>query len=341
MTDIERRKADHVQICLTQDVASQVSSGFERYRFAHNALPEIDFSTISGATNFFGKSLRWPFLVSSMTGGTSGVAAINERLAALAQAHGWALGLGSIRAAVEQESRVSSFQVRHLAPDVPLVANLGAVQLNYGFGVLECQRALEITGADALVLHLNSLQEVMQTGGNTDFSGLLVKIESLCKALAVPVGVKEVGWGIDGKTASRLFDAGVQFVDVAGAGGTSWTQVERFRQGDEVLAQAAAAFVDWGTPTADCIVSVRRERPREVVIASGGMASGLDAAKAVALGANLVGFGRSLLSAAVTSIESLDTLFARLELEFRIAMFGIGAGDMEELRATDRLREVP
>jgi len=341
MTDIERRKADHVDICLTQDVASQVASGFKRYRFAHNALPEIDFSSISCAADFFGKSLRWPFLVSSMTGGTAGVAAINERLAALAQTHGWALGLGSIRAAVEQESRAASFQVRHLAPDVPLIANLGAVQLNYGFGVPECQRALEITGADALVLHLNSLQEVMQTGGNTNFSGLLTKIESLCKTLAVPVGVKEVGWGIDGKTANRLYDAGVQFVDVAGAGGTSWTQVERFRQGDEVLAQAATAFADWGTPTADCIVSVRRERPHDVVIASGGMASGLDAAKAIALGADLVGFGRSLLLAAVTSIESLDTLFARLELEFRIAMFGIGASDISELRTTDRLREVP
>lgn len=334
----ERRKSEHIDICLHQDVSGDaITTGFETYRFVHNALPELDFAAISLQSTFLGKPLQAPFVVSSMTGGPLHAGMINRRLAEAAEAHGWAMGVGSIRAALENPRTADSFRIRDAAPTIPLFANLGAVQLNYGYDVQACKQAVDLIGADGLVLHLNSLQEVFQPEGDTNFAGLLRKIEAVCRALDVPVGVKEVGWGLDGDTARRLHEAGVSFLDVAGAGGTSWSQVEKFRSRDPILRAAAEAFAGWGSPTADCLLRVRSRVPEATVIGSGGMHTGVDAAKAIALGADLVGFGRSVLASAVASTEALEDLFRRLELELRAAMFGIGAGTIRELQATDRL----
>ncbi|MBO7748414.1 type 2 isopentenyl-diphosphate Delta-isomerase [Paenibacillus sp. MWE-103] len=339
------RKGEHIRICLEEQVQSTgTGPGFDRYRFRHQALPELDFGGIDLSASFLGKRLRTPLLISSMTGGTDATARINARLAEAAEARGWAMGLGSMRAAIENEALAATFRVRRLAPSIPLIANLGAVQLNYGYGVDQCRRAVELAEADALVLHLNSLQEVFQPEGNTDFRGLLRRIGEVSRSLGVPVGIKEVGWGIDAGAAAALLDAGAAFIDVAGAGGTSWSQVEKHRARDELRADAAAAFADWGTPTAACVREVRAALPDAALIASGGLASGVDAAKAIALGADLAGFGRSLLGGAADpgdgSAEPLMRVMARIEFELRAAMFGIGAATVGALRATDRLLPV-
>lgn len=332
------RKLEHVRLCLNEDVGGTgITTGLEQYKFLHNALPELNFDDISLRTVFLGRELQTPLLISSMTGGSKATGAINGRLAEVAGRRGWALGVGSVRAAVERAELAETFRVRERAPGIPVIANIGAVQLSYGFGVEECLRAVEIAGADWLVLHLNGLQEVFQPEGNTGFSSLLAAIENVCRALPVPVGIKEVGWGIDGETALRLYNAGAAFIDVAGAGGTSWSQVEKFRSTDPVRRAAAEAFADWGIPTAECIRGVRAAAPHGALIGSGGLRHGVDAAKAIALGADLAGFGRSLLGPAVESEEALDRALAQVELELRIAMFGIGAADLSALRGTPRL----
>ncbi len=332
------RKIEHVRLCLNEEVgASGITAGFEHYRFRHNALPELNYDDISLRTVFLKRALRTPLLISSMTGGSAATGAINARLAEAAERRGWALGVGSIRAAVERSELAATFRVRDKAPGIPVIANIGAVQLSYGFGVEECRRAVEIAGADWLVLHLNGIQEVFQPEGNTGFADLLPRIERVCRELKIPVGVKEVGWGIDGETALRLYSAGVAFVDVAGAGGTSWSQVEKFRSSDPVRRAAAEAFADWGIPTAECIAEVRAASKHGALIGSGGLRHGVDAAKALALGADLAGFGRNLLGPAVESEEALDQALAQVELELRTAMFGIGAPDLAALRGTHRL----
>nr|WP_246245944.1 type 2 isopentenyl-diphosphate Delta-isomerase [Paenibacillus lemnae] len=332
------RKIEHVRLCLEEEVGSRgITSGLERYRFRHMALPEVDFDDISLAFSFLSHTVRTPLLISSMTGGSKSTGEINLRLAAAAERRGWMLGVGSVRAAVEKEELAPTFRVREAAPSIPVIANLGAVQLNYGFGVDNCRRAVDIAGADMLVLHLNSLQEVFQPEGNTRFGGLLSKIEELCARIGVPVGIKEVGWGMDADTSVRLVQAGASFIDAAGAGGTSWSQVEKFRSPDPVRKAAAEAFANWGNPTAECIAELREALPSTALIGSGGLNSGVDAAKAIALGADIAGFGRSLLGSAVTSEEELDRRLAQVELELRTAMFGIGAASVRELQGSDRL----
>ncbi|WP_085522566.1 type 2 isopentenyl-diphosphate Delta-isomerase [Tuberibacillus sp. Marseille-P3662] len=336
--ETQNRKAEHIDIAVEKDVnAKTMTTGFERYHFRHRALPEQNFKDIDLSAVFLGKSVVTPFVVSSMTGGTEKAGLINQRLAQAAEKRGWAIGTGSIRAALESEKVAYTYQIRPLAPSVPIFCNLGAVQLNAGYGPNECQRAVELMDADGLVLHLNSLQEVIQHEGDTDFAGLLSKINDLCKELEVPVGVKEVGWGIDGPTAKRLFTAGVSFIDVAGAGGTSWSEVEKSRTQDPVKARAAEAFSGWGIPTTTCIVDVCRRNPGRHVIASGGLRTGLDAAKAIALGAGQAAFGRSILKSAVVSEEALAETMAVKEMELKMAMFGIGATNLEDLQNTDRL----
>jgi isopentenyl-diphosphate delta-isomerase len=331
---VSRRKADHIRINLEEDVRSELTTGLERFRFEHNALPEIDFRAIQTRTPAFGKQLRSPLLISSMTGGTEDAERINLSLAEAAQAAGVAMGLGSLRAALEDESLAPTFQVRRVAPDILLLANLGAVQLNYGYTVDECRRAVALVGADALVLHLNALQEALQREGDTDFSGLLHKIEAVCRDLEVPVIAKEVGWGIAAGPARRLAEAGVAGIDVAGAGGTSWSQVEMHRAADEDAARLAGAFVGWGLPTADAVVEVRAALPDLHLTASGGIRSGLDVAKCIALGADLVGMAGPFLRAAAQSSEAVAAEIRRTVDELRVAMFATGAQDLPALRRT-------
>ncbi|MBM4763698.1 type 2 isopentenyl-diphosphate Delta-isomerase [Bacillus sp. B15-48] len=337
---IEQRKSEHIHITLNEKVTGEsISTGLESYAFIHNALPEIAFNEISIETTFLGFECKTPFLISSMTGGTALAETINRNLAAAAEERGWALALGSTRALLDSDGHSSSFLMRKYAPSVPIIANLGAVQFNYGYGVEECRKIIDITETDMLVLHLNSIQEVIQEKGDTNFKGLLKKIEQLCSTLEVPVGIKEVGWGIDGQTAKKLSDAGVAFIDVAGAGGTSWSQVEKFRTKDPVRRVAAEAFSEWGIPTAESIKLVRGEIGNIPLIASGGMRTGLDGAKVIALGADLVGFGKSILKEATQSLEDVLEVMKIREMELRMSMFGIGAQTIQELKNTMRLKE--
>jgi isopentenyl-diphosphate delta-isomerase len=334
------RKAEHIRINLEEDVAAKgVTTGFERYRFVHRALPEIDLDSVSLETSFLGRRLEAPLLFSCMTGGTLHARHINRILAAAAQRHRVAMGLGSCRVLLEHPEVLATFAVRKLCPDVPLLANLGAVQLNLGVGTAACRRIVELLEADALVLHLNPLQEALQPEGNTRFAGLFGKIEALCASLPVPVIVKEVGWGIAPDLVTALFESGVAAVDVAGAGGTSWSEVERHRIADPVRARVAAAFADWGLPTADAIRLAREAAPRGTLIASGGIRSGVDVALAIALGANLAGSAGSMLRAADEGEEALDAAVAEITDTLRIAMFCAGARDVGSLFRDARVVE--
>ncbi len=328
------RKADHIRINLEEDVDSSLTTGLERYRFIHQALPELDLDAVDLTQDLFGKCARAPLLISSMTGGTDEAGRINRNLAEAAQAAGIAMGLGSQRAALEDGDLAGSFQVRRYAPDILLFANLGAVQLNYGYGVEHCQRAVDMVEADALILHFNSMQEAVQPEGDTRFAGLLAKIETVCRALPVPVIAKEVGWGFSGRAARQLADAGVRAIDVAGAGGTSWSQVEKFRIKDPRQARVAAAFRGWGIPTSDSIQMVREAAPEMLVFASGGLRDGLDIGKCIALGARLGGMaGPFLKAAAVSAGETLETI-NEVRRELQICMFGAGAANLDQLRQT-------
>ena len=336
---LEQRKSEHLRINLEKDVAfPHLTTGLERYRFVHNALPEISIDQVDLATIFLGKRLRLPLLISSMTGGTAEAQRINYHLAEGAQAAGIAMGLGSLRAALESPHLVDTFRVRRLAPDLLLFANLGAVQLNTGFGLDDCQRAVDLVEADALILHLNPLQEALQAEGDTDWRGLLGKIEAVCRKLAVPVVAKEVGWGISAAVARRLVDAGVAVIDVAGAGGTSWSQVEMYRAPTERRRRLCAAFADWGIPTAEVLVEVRAALPHTPLIASGGLRSGMDLAKVLALGADLGGLAGPFLKAANVSAQAVADLAAEVADVLRIVMFCLGIPDVQSLKGTPALR---
>ncbi len=340
VTPIGQRKAEHIRINLEEDVRSGLTTGLEKYRFIHQALPEVDLAAIDTRLSLFGRLLQAPVLISSMTGGTAEAARINRNLARAAQVHRVALGVGSQRAALEHPELAATFQVRREAPDILLFANLGAVQLNYGYTVEHCRRAVAMIEADALILHLNPLQEALQPEGDTRFSGLVAKIEAVCRALEVPVVVKEVGWGISEQAARMLADAGVAAIDVAGAGGTSWSQVEMHRAATAMQRQLAAAFVDWGIPTAESVLAVRRAAPHLPVFASGGLRTGIDIAKSIALGATLGGMAGRLLAAAAESAEAAAEALRLIIQELRVAMFAAGAADLEALRHTP-LQRVP
>lgn len=329
---IDQRKADHIKINLEQDVRSALTSGLEDYRFIHQALPELDLEAVDTSLTLFGKKLAAPILISSMTGGTQEAGEINRRLAEAAQAVGAAMGVGSQRAALEHPEQASTFAVaRQAAPDILLFANLGAVQLNYGYGLDHCRRAVEMIAADALILHLNPLQEAVQAGGDTNFAGLAKKIEAVCKTLDVPVIVKEVGWGISEETAKRLADCGVAAIDVAGAGGTSWSQVEMHRAPDEFTRQLAATFIGWGIPTAESIQRVRCAAPGITVFASGGLKDGLDIAKCLALGATLGGMAGPFLKAAAVSAEKAVKMLTLTRRQIQVTMFAAGAARLSDL----------
>ena len=332
------RKAEHLQINLERDVrAKGVRSGFEAYRFQHCALPEIDLNDVDTSCELYGRKLAAPILISSMTGGTPQAQAINRTLASVAQAHRLAIGLGSARALLEHPHLLPTFDVRAVAPDALIFANLGAVQLNRGYGAAECAKIVQMLAADALILHLNPLQEALQPYGDTSFRGLLAKIASVCAALRVPIIVKEVGWGLSQSVVRALFDAGVNAVDVAGAGGTSWSEVERYRMDEPWRARVAAAFAGWGIPTAECIVAARAAAPARTIFASGGVRDGIDVAKAVALGADLVGAAAPFLTAAAESAAAADERAREIIQTLRLAMFSVGTRTLAELRSGERL----
>lgn len=333
------RKADHLRINLEKDVAAKGGgSGFDDYDFVHCALPELDLDRVNPGTKLFGRRLNAPLLISCMIGGTEEAGRLNRLLAETAQELRLAMGLGSGRVLLEDPRVLGTFNVRPVAPDVLLFANLGAVQLNKGYGADYCRRLVDAVGADALTLHLNALQEAVQAEGDTCFAGLRDKIGDLCRRLDVPVVVKEVGWGIAPDVVRSLFDAGVAAVDVAGAGGTSWSEVERHRTAEPWRARVAAAFAGWGIPTAECVWRARRAVPEGRVFASGGIRNGIDVAKAIALGADLVGIAGPFLRAAAEGPETAMDLGRELVETLRIAMFSLGAPTLADLRLTPRLR---
>lgn len=335
---ISERKLQHLRLSLEESVQSTRSPGFERWSFVHQALPDLDLDTIDTATTFLGRRLRLPFLLSSMTGGAQAAGDINRRLALVAQTMGLAFGVGSQRAGLTHRDLRHTYQVRSVAPDVLLFANLGAVQLNYGMGIDQCLEAIEMIGADALVLHLNPLQEALQREGDHNFRGLLDKISLIARALPVPVIIKEVGSGISGRVARQLAEAGVAAIDVAGAGGTSFARVEAFRRDSADEVEMALAFSEWGIPTAEAIRQATAAAPGTPIIASGGIKNGLDAAKALALGARLAGFAHAVLAAAAQGEEPVRRVLDGFAWQLRVAMFCAGAGTLDAL-TPDRLFE--
>ena len=333
MTDATpHRKADHIRIVLEEDVLGKgVSTGFERFLLEHCALPSIDLDEVDLGLTLWGKSLANPWLISSMTGGTPEAQRINLHLAEVAQALGIAMGLGSQRAAIENPDLAITYKVRSVAPDILLFANLGAVQLNYGYGLEEARRAVAMIEADALILHLNPLQEAVQPDGDRQWSGLWTKLEALVKALEVPVIIKEVGNGISRNVARRLEACGVGAIDVAGAGGTSWSEVEAHRQTDRQAKEVAHSFADWGLPTALSLREVVQGTGDIPIFASGGIRSGIDGAKAIAMGATLVGSAAPGLGAAQSNVQEVyDHYEARLK-ELKIAAFCCDAANLSQL----------
>jgi len=334
MSDLLRRKDEHLDIVLGGNVAAiGKRAGFDSVAFEHCALPELDMNAIDLSAMFLGRRLSAPFLISSMTGGPAKAAVINDNLARAANALGIAFAVGSQRVAVETgEAGGLQRGLRGLMGDRPLISNFGAAQLKGGKGLEMARKVVGMIGADALIIHLNPLQEAVQHGGNRDWSGLLREVEALVAALEVPVIVKEVGCGISAALARRLWEAGVRIIDVAGAGGTSWAAVEARRSPDERGRQIAETFRDWGIPTARALVDVRAACHDATVIASGGIKTGLDAAKAIRLGADLVGQAAGVLSAALTSEDAVIAHFQDRIAELRITCFCTGSATLDDLR---------
>jgi isopentenyl-diphosphate delta-isomerase len=329
----EARKARHLDICLDDDVASTLDAGWSGVRLRHEALPEIALSDVDCRARFLSFRLSAPILISSMTGGTSRAGQLNLRLAEAAETAGIAMGLGSGRAMIENPALLPTFDVRAVAPHALLFANIGAVSLNYGIDIDAVRRLIDDLQADALFLHLNPLQEALQPGGDTNFRGLLPKIAELCAALEVPVVAKSVGSGIAPVTAARLLNAGIAGIDAAAAGGTSWARVEGKRSGDDAREALAETFAGWGQPTAEAVRALRGRFPSMPLIASGGVRTGVDIARAIALGADLCGLALPFLEAASVSRAAVDELIASLVDGLRIAMFATGSASLIALRS--------
>jgi isopentenyl-diphosphate Delta-isomerase len=339
MTDIGKRKTDHLDIVLSGAAAHSRDAGFDAVRFEHNALPELDFGKIDLSCRFLGKTLRLPYLASSMTGGPDRAEAINHAIAGAAEAMGFAMGVGSQRIALTAglDSGLSK-SLRRIAPSIPLYANLGAVQLVHGLGLDHARRAIDSIGGDALILHLNPLQEALQDGGDRNWEGVEAAIEDLCRTLGAPVVVKEVGAGISLAVAKRLVNCGAAAIDVAGAGGTSWAAVEGHRaKGGPAFGEM---FRDWGIPTPVCLAEIRFGLPHLPLIASGGIRHGLDGAKAIRLGADLAGQAGALLEAAVAGPEAVVRHVEDFAKALRIACFATSSRTLRDLKAA-RLIETP
>lgn len=322
------RKKDHIRICVNDEVESGLT-GLENYYFKHKALPEIDFDKIDTSVIFLGKKLKAPILISSLTGGTKEAFLINKNLAKAAERCGVAMALGSGRVAISKPETAFSFRVRRYAKDIILLVNLGAVQLNYGFGLKECKKAMEMVEADGLIFHVNPIQEAIQPEGDHDFSGLLDKIGKIAKDLGKPVIVKEVGFGISGLTARQLYKRGIKIVDVAGWGGTNWALIESKRRKEKE--HLGEVFSDWGISTVEAIKECRQIEGL-TVIGSGGVRNGVEIAKCLALGADVVGIGLPFLKPALESSLAVEKKIEELVMELKIAMFGAGVKNIKELR---------
>ena len=332
-TDSTVRKSDHLRLSLEGDVGfDAMGTGLDEIRVMPRALPESALDEVDLSQPLWGRTLSAPLLISCMTGGTSEAGAVNRALAIAAQASGVALGLGSGRVLLEGGSP-AGFALRDVAPDVVILANLGAVQL-HTYDVSDCARLVELCQADALVLHCNTVQEAVQPGGDTNFSGLLELIAGVCAGLEIPVVVKEVGFGLTPPDVVALAAAGVAAVDVAGAGGTNWAKVEGLR--DPHAGRLAAAFADWGLPTAAAVQAARGALDAigagdVLLVGSGGLRSGVDALKVLCLGADLAGVARGLLRAAADGPDAATEAVSVLVQQLRIAAWAAGATSPADL----------
>jgi len=326
------RKQDHLELCLDGDVAFRRGNGLDRFDLVHDALPELHLDEIDTSTEFLGHQLKLPLMISSMTGGSDEAARINRVLARGAQEAGCAMALGSQRAALENRELEHSFRVRDVAPDIPLFANLGAVQLNHGYGAEECARAVEMIGADGLFLHLNSLQEALQPEGDRDFRGLLEKIRRLAQDLPFPVLLKTIGNGLSERSARKLIGVPLAGLEISGAGGTSWARVESLRSGEP---RDGELFGELGEDVVDGIAEARAHLGSIPLIASGGLRHGMDLAKVLALGADLGGFARTLLQEAAEGEAALRRRLDEVARELRICCFYTGIGQARALSPSD------
>jgi isopentenyl-diphosphate delta-isomerase len=324
------RKHDHLRILSVDPETDRRKFYFDTVRLKHRALPEIDMASVDTGTTFMGKALSFPLLISCMTGGVGEeLRHINRNLAIAAEATGVAMGMGSQRIMLVDDEARHSFRLRQFAPNALLLGNLGAVQLNRGVTPEDCATLVKDTEVDALYLHLNPLQEAVQPEGDTDFSGLAEKIGEVVRALEVPVIVKEVGAGIGPEDAERLIAAGVTFIDVAGTGGTSWSRIEAHR--DETGSLPGMLFEDWGLPTPEALKLLHPYRDRATLIASGGIRTGLDMAKAMILGASLCGIARPFIDRAKESPERVIDFISTLKKQFETAMFLLGVECVSDL----------
>jgi len=325
----------HIKCCLENDVESSIKTGFEEYYLVNEALTDTTLDDIDTTCEFSGKKISAPFVISPITGGIKIARTINENLAKAAQELNIVMSVGSQKLALDDPSLIPTYQVRSVAPTIPILANLGAVYFNYGYDIDDCKRAVDMIQADALVLYLNPLQKALQGTAQTNFRDLRKKIAQLCNSLDVPVIVKEVGFGLSRSTATALRDAGVWAVDVAGAGGTSWVKIEKYlnkkncKDGDDSF---DTAFDHWGIPTAISLIEVVDAIKGTPVIASGGIRTGIHMAKAIALGASYVGVALPLLLPAMDSSESVKNKIDSMIQDLKIAMFCCGKRTLPEFR---------
>lgn len=334
-SDIERRKDDHLALCATEKVAFETKSTLlECVHLVHNSLPELQWEEIDTRTKLLGKELRYPIVIAGMTGGTESAASVNRDLASLAERRGYAFGVGSQRAMDSNEAIRWTYEVREHAPQALVLGNMGAVQAK-DMTTAQVEDLVRTIGADALCLHLNPAQELIQAGGDRDFRGCLAAIGRLQRELPFPVVAKETGAGMSLATVRRLIEVGVTTVDVSGAGGTSWVGVEALRA-KGVAKAMGELFWDWGIPTGASVAWAAREGLS--VIATGGIRTGLDVAKAIALGAHAVGIARGFYIAQQRGgAEALDELAEHLEGALRTAMLLTGNRTITELRKTPRV----
>ena len=328
------RKEEHIDLALAdRKRRDHVTTGLGSFEFVHCALPEQKLGEADLSTSFLGRKLTAPFLIGSMTGGPARAAEINRNLAIAAEELGIALAVGSQRVAIEADGAAGLGQeLRQLCPSIPLYGNIGAVQLTGAQGADMAKRAVEMLEADGLFIHLNPLQEALQPEGDTDWRGVLAAISNVCAALDVPVIAKEIGCGISGPVARQLADAGVAAIDVAGAGGTSWAWIESQRHDDRETRRFAESFAGWGIPTADALRDVRSACPALPLIGSGGIRDGIDAAKALHLGADLIAMAGGTLSAALDSPEAVIAHFRQVIRQLSIVCFITGSADIASLR---------
>ncbi|MBI9072716.1 MAG: type 2 isopentenyl-diphosphate Delta-isomerase [Melioribacteraceae bacterium] len=336
--DTTDRKIDHIRLCLNEDVAfKNKSNGFDKYSFEHDASTEVDIHSIDLETDFFGKTIDLPFMISSMTGGANGSFKINEDLAVVANKLNIPIGVGSQRQALENKFHHDSYKIiKEVSGKVPIIANIGAAQVAKGLAKKEIDLILNIIEADALIIHLNPLQELIQKDGNIYFKGLADEIENLVKEIEIPIVIKEVGSGISKSVANKFLNIGVKGIDVAGAGGTSWAGVEYLRNGKK-----ETPYWDWGLPTSYCLRKVRELKVEFdfMLIGSGGVNSGTEIAKAIALGADVTASARIVLKTlAETGVDKTVLLIENWFKTLKEIMYLTGCQTLKEFKNVNMIK---